>query len=98
MATLVLLLVDGKAGTSVGSAVAQRLADLGVTSMSVLSDEKTTAVILEGWAFDLDRSAEAATRLLAADPSAVRVLRPVVESAIHASFATSTATTGRRHT
>jgi hypothetical protein len=45
---------------------------------------QTTAVALEGWAFDADRSAEAAARAVAADPAAVRVLRPIVESALHA--------------
>ena len=50
----------------------------------------------EGWAFDLDRSAEAAVRLVAGDSKAVRVLRPVVESVLHTSSATSTATRERR--
>jgi hypothetical protein len=46
--------------------------------------------------FDLDRSAEAASRLLTAGSSAVRILRPVVESALHPSFVNSTTTTDRR--
>jgi hypothetical protein len=79
---LVLLLATGDP-VSVGPGVAQELAALGVTSVTVLRDEHTTAVALEGWAFDADRSAEAATRVVAANPNAARVLRPVVESALH---------------
>lgn len=95
---LVLFVADDKAAVGVGSdsEVAEKLADLGVTTVSVFRDERTIAVVLEGWAFDLDRSAEAAARLVAGDPKAVRVLRPVVESVLHTSSATSTATTERR--
>src|SRR5712692_7915487 len=62
----------------------------GVTSLSLLRDDQTTAVALEGWAFDADRSAEAAARAVAADPAAVRVLRPIVESALHAASKSQT--------
>jgi len=94
---LVLLIANDHPATEVGPAVAQKLATLGVTSVSVLRDEQTTALALEGWAFDPDRSAEAAAGVVTADPAAVRILRPVVESAVHASSATSTTTTERRH-
>jgi hypothetical protein len=80
---LVLLLANQGPAGEVGPDAAQQLAALGITSVSVLRDEQTTAIALEGWAFDPDRSAEAAARLVAADPAAVRVLRPVVESALH---------------
>jgi hypothetical protein len=81
---LVLLLSNQSPGSEVGPAVAQELAALGVTNLSVLRDEETTAVALEGWAFDPTRSAEAAARAVAADRAAVRVLRPVIESSVHA--------------
>jgi hypothetical protein len=81
---LVLLVANENPAAEVGPGVAQELAALGVTSLSVLRDGQTTAVALEGWAFDADRSAEAAARVVAADPAAVRVLRPIVESAVHA--------------
>jgi hypothetical protein len=58
--------------------------------VSLLRDDQTTAVALEGWAFDADRSAGAATRAVAADPAAVRVLRPIVESALHAASKSQT--------
>ena len=80
---LVVLLLSEGDPVSVGPGIAQALAALGVTSVSVLRDEQTTAVALEGWAFDADRSAEAAVRVIAAHPDTARVLRPVVESALH---------------
>jgi hypothetical protein len=80
---LVLLIVNDHPAAEVGPGVAQKLATLGVTTVSVLRDERTTALALEGWAFDPHRSAEAAAGVVAADPSAVRILLPVVESAVH---------------
>ena len=84
MGVLVLLVANENPAAEVGPAVAQELAALGVTSLSLLRDDQTTAVALEGWAFDADRSAEAAARAVAVDLAAVRVLRPIVESALHA--------------
>lgn len=80
---LLVLLGNEDQGAEIGPSVAQMLAGLGVTEISVLSDEQTTAVALRGWAFDADGSAETVIRLLAADPAAARVLRPVIESAVH---------------
>jgi hypothetical protein len=80
---LVLLVANEDPAAEVGPAVAQELAALGVTNLSVLRDEQTTAVALEGWAFDPTRSAEAAARAVAAERGSVRVLRPVIESAVH---------------
>lgn len=85
MGVLVLLVANQDPAAEVGPAVAQELAALGVTNLSVLRDEQTTAVALEGWAFDPTRSAEAAARAVAAERGSVRVLRPVIESAVHAS-------------
>jgi len=87
---LVLLVANENPAAEVGHAVAQELAALGVTSLSLLRDDQATAVALEGWAFDADRSAGAATRAVAADPAAVRVLRPIVESALHAASKSQT--------
>lgn len=84
MGVLVLLVANQDPAAEVGPAVAQELAALGVTNLSVLRDEHTTAVALEGWAFDPTRSAEAAARAVGAGRGSVRVLRPVIESAVHA--------------
>jgi hypothetical protein len=80
---LVLLVANEDPAAEVGPGVAGQLAALGVTKLAVLRDEQTTAVALEGWAFDPARSAEAAACALAADRAAVRVLWPVIESAVH---------------
>lgn len=85
MGALVLLIDNDHPAAEVGPGIAQQLATLGVTSVSVLRDGQTTALALEGWAFDPDRSADEAAGIVAADPSAVRILRPVVESAVHSS-------------
>lgn len=83
MGELLLLLGNDDPGAELGPGVAQKLAALGITEVAVLRDERTTAVVLEGWAFDIGRSADTVVRLLAADPSTVQVLRPVFESAVH---------------
>jgi hypothetical protein len=83
MGVLVLLLANDDPAAAVGPGVAQDLAALGVTSVSLLRDEHTTAVALEGWAFDPSSSAEVAARAVTSDPASVRVLRPVVESAVY---------------
>ena len=99
MSQLVLLVTDesGPLRVGVGSEVAEKLADLGVTSVSVLRGEHTTAYVLEGWAFDLDRSAEVAVRLVAGDSETATVRRPVVQSSLHRVLAAPIATTERRH-
>lgn len=83
MGVLVLLVANGEPAAEVGPAVVEQLARLGVTDLSVLRDQQTTAVSLAGWAFDPARSADAAARAIADDGGAVQVLRPVLESAIH---------------
>jgi hypothetical protein len=95
---LALLLADEQAalGSGYGSRVAEQLTDLGVTSVYVLRDEHVIAVVLAGWAFDFDRSAEAAVRIVAGESREVRILRPVVEADLHAPSGASTATE-RRH-
>jgi hypothetical protein len=60
-----------------------RARPLGVTNVTVLPGEWKVAVPLEGWAFDVDRSAEEAARAVGVARERVSVLRPVLESAIH---------------
>ena len=86
MGLLVLLLDNEHPAAEVGPSVVQGLAELGVTGVAVLRDEQTTAVSLEGWAFDAERSAQAAARAVASDPGAIRILRPVVESSVSRRF------------
>ena len=59
MATI-LLVADRPAGEPVvGPDVAERLATLGISRITLLRDPSSTAVILEGWAFDPARTHEA---------------------------------------
>jgi hypothetical protein len=57
------------------------LARLGVTSVALVRDEKTTAIVLEGWLFDPAHSAEAAAEVVGA-PNRARALRPVMQLAV----------------
>ena len=83
MGALVLLLDDAAPAVELRPDVVEALAALGVTNVTVLRDESTTAVAIEGWAFDPDRSADAAARAVRASREGVSILRPVLESAIH---------------
>jgi hypothetical protein len=58
-----------------------KLAQLGVTSVAFARDERTAAIVLEGWMFDPERSAEAAAEAVGAMPGA-RTLRPVMHVAV----------------
>jgi hypothetical protein len=64
---------------SVGSEEAAALAELGVTYAAVLKDDKSTAVLLQGWAFDPDRSGQVAADVLAGPDRIRRILRLVAE-------------------
>lgn len=83
MGVLVLLVANEDPSAEMRPAVVEQLAKLGVTDLSVLRDEQTTAISLAGWAFDPSRSAEAAARAVTTEGGTVQVLRPVLESAIH---------------
>jgi hypothetical protein len=76
-----LLLWPARAGVGLGSTEAARLAELGVTGVTLLRDAETVAIVLEGWAFSPTRSGRAAAAALG-DPSTCRVLQPVLEVAV----------------
>jgi hypothetical protein len=86
MAQLVLLLPADRE-PSLGARNAQALARLGVTSVSVARDERTAAVILEGWALDPSERAEALAALGASEEH-TRALQPVVQMAVSAAIDT----------
>jgi hypothetical protein len=58
------------------------LARLGVTSVSLLRDEETAGLVLEGWALDPARADEVARAAGARDE--VRILQPLMQMAISA--------------
>ena len=59
------------------------LAALGITSVSLLRDEQTAGLVLEGWAFD-PRRADDAVRAAAGARDGVRTLEPLVQMAVSA--------------
>jgi hypothetical protein len=56
-------------------------ARLGVTSVSLLRDEQTAGLVLEGWALDPTQAGEAA-RVAAGAREGIRTLRPLVQLAV----------------
>lgn len=80
LAVLVVLLPAGPA--AFGTAVVRGLGELGVTSVELLGDSVSTAVVLEGWAFSPADSTTAVLDLLAA-PDGSRVLNQLAHVAVH---------------
>lgn len=72
---MLILVADGKPVVSLTSETAQRLSEVGVTSVAIAADDATQAVVLEGWAFDPASAGEQATSALGLDPE--HILRPV---------------------
>jgi len=83
MAQLVLLISGDQDEPSLCASNVEALARLGVTSVSVARDERTAAVILEGWALDPSQRAEALAALGTSEKHA-RALQPVVQMAVTA--------------
>lgn len=80
MGMLVLLVPED--GVSLGPAAVRRLADLGVTTLAVVRDERTVGLVLQGWAFDPTSSAALAADAVASRGRAVRALHPVMQTAV----------------
>jgi hypothetical protein len=78
---MTVLLLDGADGAfSLRQELVAELARLGVTNVALLRDEQTIGVVLEGWMFDPERSAEAAAAAVGA--GSARTLRPVMQVAV----------------
>jgi hypothetical protein len=69
------------------------LARLGITSVSLLRDEQTAGLVLEGWAFDPVR-AEEAVRAAAGAREGIRTLEPLAHMAVSATGREPNQTTG----
>jgi hypothetical protein len=81
---LVLLLEEKGREPALGQRVLGELARLGVTSVSLLRDEGMVGLVLEGWAFDPARSADAARAAVAGAETGARTLHPLVQMAVSA--------------
>jgi hypothetical protein len=61
----------------------EALSRLGITSVALAGDDQTTAIVLEGWAFD-PGSPDAAVRALGTRAEQTRTLQPIVQMAVSA--------------
>jgi hypothetical protein len=82
VATAVVLLPVLQGEQSLQPAAVTALAGLGVTGIAVVGDDRTLALVVEGWAFDPRRSAEAVTAAIAPRPGVARTLYPLLEMAV----------------
>ena len=82
MGTLVLLFEGSLGEPTLREDTVGKLAQLGVTTVSVLRDDRIVGVVLDGWAFDPTRSAGAARTAVAGTETSVRVLRPLLQTAV----------------
>jgi hypothetical protein len=82
VATAVVLLPVPQNEESLRRAALTTLAGLGVTGLAVVGDDRTLGLVVEGWAFDPRRSADALTAALAASPAGARTLYPLLEMAL----------------
>lgn len=83
MGQLVLLVPTDRADVPIGSAAIEALARLGVTTVSLATDNHTTAIILEGWAFEPARTG-AVILALGGSPEDPRTLQPIAQMAVSA--------------
>jgi hypothetical protein len=82
---MVVLLPASEAEPSLRPATVSELARLGVTSLAVVRDQETVGLVIEGWAFDPLRSADAVVEAVADPTSRARTLHPLLELAVSAS-------------
>jgi hypothetical protein len=79
---LVLLLPHSAGQPAFAPGAIDRLAELGVTHLALLRDEETVGLVLDGWAFDPDQSAQAALDALAGATQAAKTLLPLTQMAV----------------
>lgn len=76
--TTVMLIADSHDEEPVmGPDAAQRLGSLGITRIALLRDTSSTAIVLEGWAFDPARTDEATRALFPAGGDSLRTFHEV---------------------
>lgn len=81
MAMAVVLFPVSKEAVVLQTAALEALARLGVTDVSLVRDDETAGLVLEGWAFDPARAGEAASAVTGTCDEA-RTLQPVVQMAV----------------
>jgi len=78
---IAVLMLPADADISLGPETSARLSRFGITHAALLADHDQVAVVLEGWAFDPERSAAAVADVVA-ERSSLRVLRCLMEVAV----------------
>jgi len=78
---VVLLVPSGDNGLSLGPETLGQLAGLGVTDLAVLRDDRYVGLVLQGWAFDPERS-EAALEALVTTSEDTRTLLPLSQASV----------------
>lgn len=76
---ILLVLMPAETEACLRSDVISSLALLGVTSVSLVRDERSLGMVVEGWAFDPITSAEAVMAAVGGRSRSVRALQPVME-------------------
>jgi hypothetical protein len=87
VAILVVLLPASENEPIVQPTVAEELARLGVTRVDVLRDERSVALVVEGWSFDPHRSADAVVSAVGGCGGSVRTLHSVMHLAVSPALA-----------
>ncbi len=82
MAVLALIVEEVDGDYSLGAHATARLGELGVTHVSVLRDDRFVVFVLEGWAFDAERSAEPAEAALLGRCGTAHVLRQLAHVSV----------------
>ena len=82
MAMVVVLLPASETEPTLQPAAVSKLARLGVTSVALVRDDRTLALVVEGWAFEPRRSAQAVVAAFAADGPSAQTLHPIADMAV----------------
>ena len=84
---MLVVLLPADEELSIGPDTAARLAELGVTIVSVVRDEQSLGLVLDGWGFDPDRSGPEALAALGRSghgrllPAVVHLALPLKDAA-----------------
>ena len=81
---MIVLILPDVCELCLGPTVLGRLAELGITNVALLRDEETVGLVLEGWAFNPERSAKAAHEVVAGTTEGARTFRPITQMAVSA--------------
>jgi hypothetical protein len=82
VAILVVLVAASDGEPVLQPSAAEELARVGVTRVDIVRDNRTVALVAEGWSFDPDRSADAVVAAIGGRLGRVRKLRPVMHLAV----------------